>query len=485
MGKKLLLLFLYFGVIPLVLSFLATFIMTMGLDHYLMLTSLLPLVAGGILTGFVASKKLQKPDSLSGLVILFLMPLAYTAVLWALFMLISGGFYGAGAWQYYCIFHIALAPIYFIALLMGEGRFFLGAPLAYELSFALGILLSVLIRRERPAFNKRQFLFILTVLVLAFGTGAAVQWHRSKTVLSSYGFAYGGGFSSTDLSPYEVANPDNKLPKLGAPSTFTIKNQSEMPILDGAEAAFPVYSAFANATYENIDNLASNGMEIVTFTNTINAYERLLSGEVDIYFGAEPSKEQQEMAKKAGKELVMTPIGKEAFVFFVNPSNKVDSLKVSEIQGIYSGKIKYWSEVEGNNKKIIAFQRPENSGSQTLLEKIMGDTPIMKPLKEDVPEGMGGIIEQVADYRNYDNSIGFSFRFFATGMKASSNIKLLSINGIEPSPENISSGKYPFTASLYAITTKDNNKPTIKPFLAWMTGPQGQEIVGEIGYIKN
>jgi phosphate transport system substrate-binding protein len=114
----------------------------------------------------------------------------------------------------------------------------------------------------------------------------------------------------------------------------------------------------------------------------------------------------------------------------------------------------------------------------------MGGTPIMKPLKEDVPEGMGGIIEQVADYRNFNNAIGFSFRFFATGMKANPDIKLLAIDGIEPNPENIASGQYPFTASLYAITLKENPKPTIKPFLEWMQGSQGQELVEMIGYIK-
>jgi phosphate transport system substrate-binding protein len=65
------------------------------------------------------------------------------------------------------------------------------------------------------------------------------------------------------------------------------------------------------------------------------------------------------------------------------------------------------------------------------------------------------------------------------------DIKLLAINGIEPSPENIASGKYPFTANLYAITLKDNTKSTIEPFLEWMKGPQGQEIIEKIGYIKN
>jgi phosphate transport system substrate-binding protein len=367
---------------------------------------------------------------------------------------------------------------------MSEGRVFLWAPLAYELSFILGTFLAVVLNKERLILNKKQLLSIIAVIVLAMGTGATVQWQRSKTVLPSYGYEYGGGYSSTDLTPYEVTNPNNKLPKLGAESTFKISDPKEMPILDGAEAAFPVYSAFANATYENIKTITNEGREIITFKNTIYAYERLLSGSVDIYFGAVPSKEQQEMAKKDGKELVMTPIGKEAFVFFVNPNNKVNSLTASEIKGIYSGKIKNWSEVAGENKKIIAFQRPENSGSQTLLEKIMGDTPIMKPMKEEVPEGMGGIIEQVADYRNYDNSIGFSFRFFATGMKTKSTIKLLAIDGVEPNPENIASSKYPFTASLYAITLKDNQKQAIKPFLEWMTGSQGQEIVERIGYIK-
>ncbi|WP_035445232.1 PstS family phosphate ABC transporter substrate-binding protein [Bacillus sp. UNC41MFS5] len=476
-------LLLYFGIVPLVFSFFAFAIMT-EFDNTL-LAALPGLIVAGCLTGFLVSKKHLKQENLKDYLVLILVPLAYTAALWALFMLISKGFYGADAWLGYSIFHLVYAPNYFIAMLMGEGRLFLGAPLAYELSFILGAALAVLKVRKLPTFKKKRLLSVIMIFMLGIGTGAAVQWHRSKTVLPSYGFEYGGGYSSTDLYPYDVNNPDNILPKLKTASTFTIKNPSEMPILDGAEAAFPVYSAFANAAYENIEKVYQEYGEVVTFTNTIYAYERLLTGDVDIYFGAEPSKEQQQMAKKAGKELVMTPIGKEAFVFFVNPDNKIDNLAVSEIKGIYSGKIKNWSKLGGKDEKIIAFQRPKNSGSQTLLEKIMGNTPIMKPLKEDVPEGMGGIIEQVADYRNYDNSIGFSFRFFATGMKANTDIKLLAINGIEPSPENIASGKYPFTASLYAITVKDNKKMlSIQPFLEWMQGPQSQEIVEEIGYIQ-
>ncbi|USK55959.1 substrate-binding domain-containing protein [Cytobacillus solani] len=480
--KKAWILLLYFGFIPFGVSFLTFALMSVGLDK-VMIASMLPLIIGGSVIGYFVVHKQKHRDQLGAWVNIFCIPIAYTAILWSIFMVISSGFYGADAWFIFAISHIAFAPIYFMASFMGVGSLFIWAPAAYELSFLLGALLAIVLRKERPVFKKKQLLVIVVVSFLGFGTGAAIQWQRSQTVLPSYGFDYGGGYSSTDLTPYEVTNPNNKLPNLDSPSAFTIMNQKDMPVLDGAEAAFPVYSAFANVTYENISKSNVSG-EKVTFTNTIYAYERLLSKDVDIYFGAEPSAEQLKMAEREGKELVMTPIGKEAFVFFVNPDNKIDNLSVTEIQGIYSGKIKNWSELKGENERIIAFQRPKNSGSQTLLEKIMGDNAIMEPLKEEVPAGMGGIMEQVADYRNYDHAIGFSFRFFATGMNPNPDIKLLAIDGIEPSPENISSGKYPFTASLYAITLKDNPNQVITPFLEWMTGPEGQRIVEEIGYIK-
>ena len=119
------------------------------------------------------------------------------------------------------------------------------------------------------------------------------------------------------------------------------------------------------------------------------------------------------MAKKEG---TLTPIGKESFVFFVNAQNEVKGLTVDEIKGIYSGKITNWKDVGGKNKEIRAFQRPEDSGSQTALQKLMGDVPIMDPPVENVIDLMGGIIAQVSTYQNYNNAIGYTFRYYSTEM---------------------------------------------------------------------
>lgn len=133
----------------------------------------------------------------------------------------------------------------------------------------------------------------------------------------------------------------------------------------------------------------------------------------------------------------------------------------------------------------MPFQRPENSGSQTImLATVMGDKPLPAPLREEYAAGMGGVINRVATYRNYSSAIGYSFRYFATGMNPNENIKLLAVNGIEPTVENIRNGTYPFTIDVYAVTAGSTNENT-KKLIDWILSEQGQSFIEICGYVKN
>ena len=105
----------------------------------------------------------------------------------------------------------------------------------------------------------------------------------------------------------------------------------------------------------------------------------------------------------------------------------------------------------------------------------------MTPPREDVIDGMGGIITKTSDYRNYKNALGYSFRFYSTSMVKNDKIKLLSLNGISPTAENIENGTYPMASYFYAVTRADADENT-KRFVEWMTGPEGQELVAKTGY---
>ena len=293
-------------------------------------------------------------------------------------------------------------------------------------------------------------------------------------------------------SQYQPFAEDSRAVKL--PGTSALRLTDDLPRLDGATALYPLYAAFVQAVYPegeyNYQPVFFRGPDdtyqaikpVAACSATGYAYQSLIGGDVDIIFCARPSDEQLRDAAEKGIKLNMVPIGKEAFVFFVNKRNAVSELATDQIRGIYSGSILNWKKVGGGNSEIRAYQRTKNSGSQTMLETIMGETAIKKPLTENVLTFMMDIIELTSAYRNYKNAIGYSFLFYKTQMVKNNKIKLLSINGVYPSAETIQDGSYPFTDYLYAITAKTEN-PNVSRFIEWMLSEEGQYLVKETGYI--
>lgn len=256
--------------------------------------------------------------------------------------------------------------------------------------------------------------------------------------------------------------------------------KQQLPVIDGATAAFPVYSAFVHAVYPDSTTLYDGVFE---YNNTRGGYQLLAEKQTDIFIGAAPSKEQVAAAEENGTTFKFTQIGSEAFVFFVHKDNPIESLTTEQIKGIYSGQIDNWSQVGGKNEKIVPFQRNEGSGSQSMLIRFMGDTPIIEPDMETMVGAMGGIIEKVADYKSRTSSIGFSFRFYVEGMIRNPDIKMIAVDGIAPTKENIKNGEYPIIAPVYAVTYEGNPNENVQKLIDWMTSDEGQYIIEKTGYV--
>ena len=282
-------------------------------------------------------------------------------------------------------------------------------------------------------------------------------------------------------SHYTPFQNGGKLVKIPI-STLVIK--SEHPRLDGATALYPVYAAAAQATYQNI--ASENAQKRVLVSTTPQAYENLIEGRADIIFCAQPSPAQIAAAKAKGVNLQLTPIGREAFVFFVNEANPVEAITSAQVRAIYTKRITNWSEVGGSNAAILPFQRPANSGSQTAMEQlVMRNASMVRPMKEEQVQDMGGIILETAAYRNSANAIGYSFRFFVTTMTGVKGIKLLKIDGVAPTVETIRDGTYPYAGNFYAITTdKTTNAPHVRELIAWFLSEQGQKLIEDTGYVS-
>lgn len=264
---------------------------------------------------------------------------------------------------------------------------------------------------------------------------------------------------------------------------FTIENY---PKVDASLATQPLTNAFIkNFTNQNIDTSKLN------YTNTHPGYIKLINGEVDLLVVTEPSEEELALAKEKNVELEVIPVVKEGFVFYINGENRINNLSLEQIQKIYTGEITNWSQVGGENLEIKAFQRPENSGSQTgMLSLVMKDLKLVSPPKENLIESMSEIINLVSDYDNGKNAIGYSYYYYAKTMYASidekvaNGIKLLSINGVEPNNENIRSGKYPLNTAYYIVINKNEPKESnVRKLVEAMLSERGQAVAESVGYV--
>ena len=315
----------------------------------------------------------------------------------------------------------------------------------------------------------KRFGICILLFCLIFGINIGInKYEESITIKTNV---------NIDCGEYLPFVEKTKIVKLDHEAS--LKLTENLPRLDGAAAVFPVYSAFVNATYPNTTKLNDGVFE---YNNTVRGYSLLAQKETDIFFGGYPSEEQIDFARENNTEFVYTEIAKEAFVFFVHKDNPVENLTQEQVKKIYSGEITNWKEIGGRDEEIVAFQRNEGSGSQSMLIRFMDGTPIMEAPTEQVNDLMSGIIDQVSDYKNKTNSIGFSFRYYMEGIIKNPNVKILKIDGIEPNIENIREEKYPITGSLYAVTYKDNNNANVQKLLDWILSKEGQEIIEKTGY---
>ena len=223
----------------------------------------------------------------------------------------------------------------------------------------------------------------------------------------------------------------------------------------------------------------------VTSSKTDGAYKNLISGNADLILVVDPSEDEIKLAQDAGVELTSYKVANEGFVFFTNTQNKVDNLTLEQIQKIYTGEIKNWSEVGGDNQEIIAYQRPENSGSQTgMLDLVMKGLKLMTAPMENIAASMSDIIDLVSNYQSNPGAIGYSYYYYASSMYGNDELKLLSVNGVKPSNETIKNETYPIKTAYYIVIRKsDENNENIKKLVDAMLSERGQKLVEEAGYV--
>ncbi|MBR6312218.1 MAG: substrate-binding domain-containing protein [Oscillospiraceae bacterium] len=261
---------------------------------------------------------------------------------------------------------------------------------------------------------------------------------------------------------------------------FTREN---FPRLNGSTAMVPLGQAIASVMLgETREQVA----DLTNFSRTTQSYRELMWGQADLLISGAPPQGIYDEKEENGFEWDISLFAVDGLVFVVNESNPVDNLTTEQIQGIYSGKITNWKEVGGDDVEIVPFQRNEEAGSQTAMKKlVMGDIPLMEAPAEYVSGAMGDLVKVVASYNDSAAAIGYTVYYYAHDMKMADGLKIIAVDGVQPSAETIRSREYPFINDSYVVIKAGlSDDDPAKILYDWILSDEGQRLVAHEGYVS-
>ncbi len=181
-------------------------------------------------------------------------------------------------------------------------------------------------------------------------------------------------------------------------------------------------------------------------------------------------------AGRAFKEVI---IANDALSVIVNPSNKVSKLTRQQLEGIFTGKIKNWKEVGGDDMLIVVYSRETSSGTYEFFKEHVMNRKNYASSVLNMP-ATGAIIQSVSQTKGAIGYVGLAY------MTKEVKDIAVSYDGktfVNASIEAAKDKTYPVVRPLYYYYPV-SKESLVKPYIDFVLSPEGQKIVDEVGYIS-
>jgi len=195
-------------------------------------------------------------------------------------------------------------------------------------------------------------------------------------------------------------------------------------------------------------------------------------------------KEEIAAAQKNGVDPKEHTVARDAIAVVVHPSNPVQGLTIPQLADIYTGKIKNWQELGGDDRPIVLLSRESNSGTYVyFLENVVRQgkkNDIMFSPDTLLMPSSEGISNEV---RQNPNAIGYDGLGYVTSdQKVLAVAKDAASSHVLPSVATVNDKTYPISRPLYMYTAGEP-QGEVKTYLDWILGPDGQAIVPTLGFV--
>lgn len=252
-----------------------------------------------------------------------------------------------------------------------------------------------------------------------------------------------------------------------APATITVKGSDTLVIL--AQKWAEVYMA----SHPNVKIQVTGGGSGVGFA-------ALQNKTTDLADASRPIKpaELAECIKVFGRRPTEYKVCLDGLSIYVNQANGVKDLSVPQLGQIFTGKIRNWKEVGGDDAPITIYSRENSSGTYEFFKEHVLLGKDFAASAQTMP-GTAALLQAVSRDKN---GIGYGGAAYAAGARIVPVRKEESTPPIEPTEENVVKGTYPIWRYLFIYVNPALDKGEIAAYLNWIRGDEGQKLVKDVGY---
>lgn len=278
--------------------------------------------------------------------------------------------------------------------------------------------------------------------------------------------------------------------------TKPVISPGELAIIDGVDDLRPLSAELLRQFYGCTDDQVKERMP--AHNGLKEGYTHLIrQDEGSLYVGSEPdphdpallftqapTDEVLELTQGFKLSLEVTPLARDSLVFFTHKDNPVDSLTLEQVRDIYAGRITNWRQVGGEDRPIANYQRVTGSPIQELMQSlVMKQWRCGEPVRRTIYISKGTRIEGVAEYENTPDAIGYATGYYWQSIYAGPDTKVLRIDGLAPTPENVASGAYPLYTAYVSVLRGDEPADAPGRLLRdWLMTDEGRRVIAAAGF---
>jgi phosphate transport system substrate-binding protein len=208
-------------------------------------------------------------------------------------------------------------------------------------------------------------------------------------------------------------------------------------------------------------------------------FAALIQGKLDICQSSRPilPEEAARLKRRCGVEAREFAVARDGIVIYVNGDNRVKTLTLSEVRGLFTGKIDDWRNCGGKTGKVTLYgPRAASWTARQFRDAVLGSAELSPNLRE--LEGTAGIIAAVG---GDPGGVGFGGMGYASKARA---VALRTARGkpaVEPSLKTFGDGTYPLMRELFYYTAGDP-RAEVEKFLKWAMSEAGRQSARAAGY---